>query len=140
MLERNGSRRVLLGASALGASVVSIAVFAVSAQPAFRALGVITAAALVLGWFAFSTRKAQSRQRHPEQYPEALKHYAIGEVVIASAGFERVCGAAIGMVELNGEQWKARCVGNSVPTAKQRLIVVRRKGLTLDVQPQEDAA
>lgn len=139
MPESDESRRVPLGVIVIGGLMVSAGIFRVSDEPAFRIIGVTLAAALVLGWLASPILGARSRRRNAEQYPEALKNYAIGETVIALDDFDRVCGVAIGWVELNGEKWKARCISDSVPTAKQRLIVVRRNGLTLDVCPQEDA-
>ena len=137
MPDRNYLRRTFLGIVAFAVLLVAAGVLRMSDSPVLKVAGAVIAIALVLGWLISPFVDARFWERHAEKFPELLKNEAIGRTVTALDAFTRVDGVAIGIVELNGEKWKARCIGESLPAAGQALVVRRREGLTLDVQPQE---
>jgi membrane protein implicated in regulation of membrane protease activity len=126
---------ILAYAIAVAASVWLMA----TAVPSLQVIGVLLISGLIVCWLTLPILDARNMERHVDQNPHLLKNNAIGEVVTAVAEFEWRDGTAKGVVMLNGEKWRARCMAGLVPGAGERLRVSGRDGLTLHVRPVESS-
>lgn len=134
-MNRNVPLRLILGAVAFLAGVIAVAVFVMSESAVLKTIGGAVVLAYVVFVAASDWIEAWLNEKHVEAYPHLLRNDAVGKTVTVSGDFQTSQGIASGTVILNGETWRAYCPGDHVPTNGSVLVVRRREGLTLVVQP-----
>jgi membrane protein implicated in regulation of membrane protease activity len=73
-------------------------------------------------------------ERHVRKHPSSLRNEDIGSHAIANGDFTQVGDFSHGSVSISGEDWQARHTGSAIPSAGDKLLVVARDGLTLEVK------
>ena len=76
-------------------------------------------------------------ERYLRKHPEFLRNEDIGSHAVANGNFTQSGDLISGSVSMSGEDWQARCRGSTIPSDGDKLVVVARDGLTLEVESVE---